>query len=106
MPLSIRIIFLLCKQRITTLLDSLSGNISSIGSAYRRTVSEKIKLFIINLEFATCDFEHHNDDILYRVCEVADCRSIKYQDCDSLKCDALFFVDLYRCIRRLCLVDF
>jgi hypothetical protein len=71
MPLSIRIIFLLCKQRITTLLDSLSANISNIVSAYGRTVSEKVKLFILNLKYSTCEFEYRIHEMLYRVCTVA-----------------------------------
>jgi len=71
MPLSIRIIFLLCKQRITTLLDSLSANISNIVSAYGRTVSEKVKLFVLNLKFSTREFEYRIHEMLYRVCTVA-----------------------------------
>jgi hypothetical protein len=106
MPLSIRIIFLLCKQGITTLLDSLSANISSIGSAYSRTVSDKIKLFILNLKFAMCEFERRIHDILCRVCEVADCRSFQCQDCDTLRCDALFLVDWYRRFRRIYFFQF
>jgi len=71
MPLSIRIIFLLCKQRITTLLDSLSANISNIVSAYGRTVSEKVKLFMLNLKFFTCEFEYRIHETLYHFCTVA-----------------------------------
>ena len=106
MPLSVRIIFLLCKQRITTLLDSLSANISNIVSAYGRTVSEKIKLFILNLKFSTCEFENRNHEMLYRVCQIAHARSIWYHDCSTLLCDAIFLVDWHRSLNTNYFVHF